>query len=120
MKHLSRVLMVAVSMVLMGACVQAQVDEKLFSDMKWREIGPMRAGRTRALAGVPSEPATFYLGAVNGGVWKTTDAGATWHSIWDVQPTGSMGAIAVSLSNPDIVFVGCGEGLQRPDLSTGD
>ena len=78
--------------------------------MRWREIGPMRAGRTRALAGVPSEPATFYLGAVNGGVWKTTDAGATWHSIWDDQPSGSIGAIAVSLSNPDIVYVGSGEG----------
>src|ERR1700733_8247368 len=120
MKHLSRVLMVAVSMVLMGACVQAQVDEKLFSDMKWREIGPMRAGRTRALAGVPSEPATFYLGAVNGGVWKTTDAGATWHSIWDTESSGSIGSIAVSVSDPNIVYVGSGEGLQRPDLSVGN
>ncbi len=88
--------------------------------MHWREIGPMRAGRTRALAGVPSEPATFYLGAVNGGVWKTTDAGATWRSIWDSEPTGSIGSIAVSASNPDVIYVGSGEGLQRPDLSTGD
>jgi hypothetical protein len=88
--------------------------------MKWREIGPMRAGRTRALAGVPSEPATFYLGAVNGGVWKTTDAGATWHSVWDNEPTGSIGSIAVSESDPKVVYVADGEGLQRPDLSTGD
>ena len=80
----------------------------------------MRAGRTRALAGVPSEPATFYLGAVNGGVWKTTDAGATWHSIWDDQPSGSIGSIAVSLSDPNVIYAGSGEGLQRPDLSTGD
>ena len=79
MKHLSRALFVAVSMILLGTFVQAQVDPRLYSDMKWREIGPMRAGRTRALAGVPSEPATFYLGAVNGGVWKTTDAG--WRRI---------------------------------------
>ena len=121
MKLLSRVLLVAVSMVLIGACVQAQVDAKLFSDMKWREIGPMRAGRTRALAGVPSEPATFYLGAVNGGVWKTTDAGATWHSVWDDQESsGSIGSIAVSLSDPNTIYAGSGEGLQRPDLSTGD
>ena len=97
-----------------------QVDPKLYSDMKWREIGPMRAGRTRALAGVPSEPATFYLGAVNGGVWKTTDAGATWKSVWDEQPSGSIGSVAVSESNPNIVYVASGEGLQRPDLSTGD
>jgi photosystem II stability/assembly factor-like uncharacterized protein len=93
---------------------------KLFSDMRWREIGPMRAGRTRALAGVPSEPATFYLGAVNGGVWKTTDAGATWKSVWDAQPSGSIGTIAVSESEPNVIYVGSGEGLQRPDLSTGD
>jgi photosystem II stability/assembly factor-like uncharacterized protein len=120
MKHLSRVLFVAVSMVLLGICVQAQVDPKLYSDMKWREIGPMRAGRTRALAGVPSEPATFYLGAVNGGVWKTTDAGATWHSVWNKEASGSIGSIAVSLSDPNTIYAGSGEGLQRPDLSTGD
>jgi photosystem II stability/assembly factor-like uncharacterized protein len=120
MKLLSRVWLVAVSMMLIGVCVQAQVDEKLFSDMKWREIGPMRAGRTRALAGVPSEPATFYLGAVNGGVWKTTDAGATWHSVWDKESSGSIGSIAVSLSDPNTIYADSGEGLQRPDLSTGD
>jgi photosystem II stability/assembly factor-like uncharacterized protein len=97
-----------------------QVDPKLYSDMRWREIGPMRAGRTRALAGVPSQPATFYFGAVNGGVWKTTDAGATWNSVWDNQPTGSIGSIAVAESDPDIVYVATGEGLARPDLSTGD
>ncbi|HZL25184.1 MAG TPA: glycoside hydrolase [Acidobacteriaceae bacterium] len=92
----------------------------LFSQMRWREIGPMRAGRTRALAGVASQPATFYIGGVNGGVWKTTDGGATWNSLWDAQPSGSIGAIAVADSDPNIVYVGSGEGLQRPDLSTGD
>ncbi len=96
------------------------VSPSLFSAMRWREIGPMRAGRTRALAGVPSQPATFYFGAVNGGVWKTTDAGHTWQSLWDDQPTGSIGAIAVSESNPNVIYVGSGEGLARPDLSTGD
>ena len=116
----SRIFFIAASILTFASSAFAQVDPQLYSDMRWREIGPLRAGRTRALAGVPSEPATFYLGAVNGGVWKTTDAGATWHSVWDDQPTGSIGAIAVSLSNPDIVYVGGGEGLQRPDLSTGD
>ena len=96
------------------------VSPALFSDMRWREIGPMRAGRTRALAGVPSEPATFYLGAVNGGVWKTTDAGDTWHSLWDKQPSGSIGSIAVALSDPNVIYVASGEGLARPDLSIGD
>ena len=116
----SRIFLIAASVLTVAVSAFAQVDPALYSDMRWREIGPMRAGRTRALAGVPSEPATFYLGAVNGGVWKTTDAGATWHSIWDDEPTGSIGSIAVSLSDPDIVYVGSGEGLQRPDLSTGD
>src|ERR1700742_1836681 len=96
------------------------VNPALYSDMRWREIGPIRAGRTRALAGVPSQPATFYLGAVNGGVWKTTDAGDTWHSVWDNQPTGSIGSIAVALSDPNVVYVASGEGLARPDLSVGD
>ena len=93
---------------------------RLFSAMRWREIGPMRAGRTRALAGVASEPSTFYIGAVGGGVFKTTDAGETWHSLWDDQPTGSIGAIAVAPSDPNVIYVGSGEGLARPDLSTGD
>ena len=92
----------------------------LFSAMRWREVGPMRAGRTRALAGVAGEPSTFYIGAVGGGVFKTTDAGETWHSLWDDQPTGSIGAIAVAPSDPNVIYVGSGEGLARPDLSTGD
>ena len=97
-----------------------QVDAKLFSDMRWREIGPMRGGRVRALTGVPSQPATFYFGMVNGGVWKTTDAGATWQDVWEGQPTGSIGSIAVAETDPNIVYVASGEGLQRPDLATGD
>ena len=105
-----------------GACFAqtSAVSPSLFSGMRWREIGPMRAGRTRALAGVPSQPATFYFGAVNGGVWKTTDAGHTWQSLWNDQPSGSIGAIAVADSNPNVIYVGSGEGLARPDLSTGD
>jgi photosystem II stability/assembly factor-like uncharacterized protein len=113
-------LTVGIALGVASAGVAQSVSPSLFQDMKWREIGPMRAGRTRALAGVPSQPATFYLGAVNGGVWKTNDAGQTWTSLWDDQPTGSIGTIAVSLSNPNVVYVGTGEGLERPDLSTGD
>src|ERR1700761_3143088 len=94
-------------------------DTKLFGDMKWREIGPYRAGRTRALAGVASKPYTFYIGAVNGGVWKTTDAGQTWESLFDDQPTGSIGALAVAESDPNVIYAGSGEGLVRPDLSVG-
>jgi photosystem II stability/assembly factor-like uncharacterized protein len=95
-------------------------DQSLFGELRWRSVGPLRAGRTRAVAGVPSQPNVFYMGVCNGGVWKTTDYGRTWRPIFDDQPTGSIGAIAVSPSNPDVVYVASGEGLQRPDLSVGD
>src|SRR5579862_598240 len=94
--------------------------DSLNQDLEWRMIGPMRGGRTRALAGVPTQPHVFYIGAVNGGVWKTDDAGRTWRPIFDGQPTQSIGAIAVAPSDPNIVYVGSGEGLLRPDLSVGD
>ena len=90
------------------------------NELKWRPIGPMRAGRTKALAGVPSQPFTFYIGMVNGGVWKTSNAGRTWTPIFDDQPTGSIGSIAVAPSDPNVIYVGSGEGLQRPDLAIGD
>jgi photosystem II stability/assembly factor-like uncharacterized protein len=83
-------------------------------------IGPFRGGRTRAAAGVPSQPNVFYMGAVNGGVWKSNDYGRTWNPIFDDQPTQSIGAIAVAPSDPNIVYVGTGEGLHRPDLSVGN
>ena len=98
----------------------AQFPASLYSNLQWRCIGPFRGGRTVAAAGVPGKPNLFYIGVNNGGVWKTTDAGRTWSPIFDGQPTGSIGALAVAPSNPDIIYVGSGEGLRRPDLSTGD
>jgi len=97
-----------------------QWDHKFFSEMRWRCIGPFRGGRTVAISGVPHQPNVFYMAAVNGGVWKTTDFGNTWNPIFDDQPTGSVGALAVAPSDPNIIYVGSGEGLQRPDLATGD
>ena len=91
-----------------------------FQELRWRPIGPFRGGRTKAVDGIPAQPNTFYIGVVNGGVWKTTDAGRTWWPLFDDQPTGSIGAIAIAPSNPNIVYVGSGEGMQRPDLSTGN
>jgi photosystem II stability/assembly factor-like uncharacterized protein len=100
--------------------VGQQLDQKFISEMRWRCIGPFRGGRTVAVSGAPRQPNVFYMAAVNGGVWKTTDFGNTWNPIFDDQPTGSVGALAVAPSDPNVIYVGSGEGLQRPDLATGD
>jgi hypothetical protein len=87
---------------------------RLFREMRWRMIGPHRGGRTKAAAGIPDRPNVFYVGVCNGGVWKTDDYGRTWTPIFDDQPTGSIGAIAIAPSNPDIIYVGSGEGCSGP------
>jgi len=92
----------------------------LYSGLEWRMIGPFRGGRTVGAAGIADQPNVFYIGVNNGGVWKTDDYGHTWAPMFDSQPTGSIGAVAVAPSNSDVVYAGSGEGLQRPDLSVGD
>src|SRR5216117_2906668 len=95
-------------------------DPVLYAALRWRLIGPFRGGRTVAAVGVPGQPNLFYVGVNDGGVWKTTDYGRTWIPIFDDQPTGSIGALAAAPSDPRVLYVGSGEGLQRPDLSVGD
>src|SRR6266852_2792397 len=108
------------ALLLLIAATAIARDPNEFAEMRWRMIGPFRGGRTVAAVGVRGQPGVFYIGVNNGGVWKTNDAGRSWSPIFDQQPTGSIGAIAVAPSDPNIIYVGCGEGLQRPDLSTGD
>ncbi|MBL7960305.1 glycoside hydrolase [bacterium] len=96
------------------------VESKFFDYMKWRMIGPHRGGRTVGAVGVPQEPNVFYIGVNNGGVWKTNDYGRTWFPVFDDQPTGSIGDIVVAPSDPNVIYVATGEGLQRPDLSVGN
>ncbi|HEY0564519.1 MAG TPA: glycoside hydrolase [Terriglobales bacterium] len=99
---------------------QAQMNLKIYDEMQWRCIGPHRAGRTVAISGVPGQQNVFYMAPNNGGVWKTIDYGQTWYPIFEGQPTQSIGALALAPSNPNIIYVASGEGLQRPDLSVGD
>jgi photosystem II stability/assembly factor-like uncharacterized protein len=94
--------------------------QAVYQDLRYRLVGPFRAGRTVGAVGIPSQPNVFFVGVNNGGVWKTDDYGRTWRPIFDGASTGSVGDIAVSPSHPDVIYVGTGEGLHRPDLSTGD
>ncbi|MDQ5836970.1 MAG: glycoside hydrolase [Acidobacteriota bacterium] len=103
-----------------SVALSQQFDQRLYQGMRWRMIGPFRGGRTVGASGVPGRPNVYYVGVNNGGVWKTDDYGRTWVSLFDDQPTGSVGALAVAPSQPDTIYVGSGEGLQRPDLSVGD
>jgi photosystem II stability/assembly factor-like uncharacterized protein len=97
-----------------------QVDEKLFSAMRWRQVGPFRGGRVLAVTGVAGEPNVFYFGGASGGVWKTTDTGVTWQPVFDKQPIASIGAIAVAASDHNIVYVGSGEACIRGNISYGN
>src|SRR5438552_10825825 len=105
---------------LVSIAAAQQYDPTLYSGMRWRMIGAFRDGRTVPIAGVPGKPNVFYIGVNNGGVWRSTDFGHTWQSLFDDQPTQSVGTLAIAPSNPDIIYVGSGEGLRRPDLSIGD
>ena len=103
-----------------SAAIAQQANPSAYNMLHWRMIGPHRGGRTVGAAGVPQQPNVFYIGVNNGGVWKTTDYGRTWNPVFDDQPTGSIGDIAVAPSNPNTIYAGSGEGLQRPDLSIGN
>jgi photosystem II stability/assembly factor-like uncharacterized protein len=118
--HHRILILLACSFSFVGVSLAQQYPESMYQDMRWRMIGPFRGGRTRAVAGVPSQPNLFYIGAVNGGVWKSDDYGRTWTPIFDQVPTQSVGAIAVAPSDPNVIYVASGEGLHRPDLSVGN
>src|ERR1051326_1124200 len=95
--------------------------DSLLNSLEWRCIGPHRGGRSVAVAGDPSDPMTFYFGACAGGVWKTTDAGTYWHNVSDGSfGTGSVGAVAIADSDPNVIYVGTGESCIRNNVSHGD
>jgi len=92
----------------------------LFSGLQWRLLGPFRGGRTDAVTGVPGRPNEFYSGSVNGGLWKTIDAGRVWEPVFDANPVASIGAVAVAPSAPDTVYVGSGECTLRDSTGFGN
>ena len=114
------ILLISFLFLLFSTLNAQSIDPSVMGAMKWRMIGPHRGGRTVGAVGVPQQPNVFYIGVNNGGVWKTTDYGRTWQPIFDDQPTGSVGDVVVAPSNPNVLYVASGEGLQRPDLSVGD
>ena len=111
---------VLITLLCIGSSIAQQIPANTYQELRWRMVGPFRGGRTRAAVGVPSQPNVFYMGQVNGGVWKTTDSGRTWEPIFDNQPAQSIGDIAIVDSDPNIMYVATGEGLRRPDLAIGD
>jgi photosystem II stability/assembly factor-like uncharacterized protein len=114
-----RVLLAGASIAAVMAAPAQTVTPQMYSDMDWRLIGPFRGGRAVAVSGVPGDGTTFYFGSVDGGVWKTTNAGTTWKPVFDGQPVASIGALAVAPSNPKVIYAGTGETDIRSDLASG-
>src|SRR5262245_10663825 len=100
-----------------GAASPADPD---FGDLRWRLVGPFRAGWATAAAGVPGDPATWYFGAADGGVWRTRDAGVTWRPLFDDKGSASIGALAVAPGDSRVIWVGTGQVQQRWDIADGD
>ncbi len=98
----------------------ATINPALYAALKWRTVGPFRAGRVNAISGVIGQPNTFYFGSVGGGVWKSTNIGRTWTPIFDGNNVASIGAIGVAPSNPDVLYVGTGEADMRDSIAFGD
>jgi photosystem II stability/assembly factor-like uncharacterized protein len=113
-------LVVACSFLLAPGVRAQEIPEDLYSTLKWRMIGPFRAGKVNAVAGVPGNSAVYYFGADGGGVWKTTDGGNVWKPIFDSQPVGSIGALALAPSNPNIIYVGSGVNGVYSDIAHGN
>ena len=111
--------MIVLLAVALTAAAQT-VPDTLFNGMKWRLVGPFRGGRSEAVTGIPGDPNTYFFGGAAGGVWKSTDGGGNWIPLFDKQPVSSIGAIAVAESDPNIVYVGTGEGCIRGNLTSGD
>jgi len=118
MRRLSSVIL-WLAATLLPASAQS-LDPSLYADLRWRLVGPFRAGWGTVAEGIPDDPATYYLGNAAGGVWKTEDAGRTWSPIFDQAGSSSVGALALAPSNPKVIYVGTGQIQARYDIGSGD
>jgi photosystem II stability/assembly factor-like uncharacterized protein len=119
--HRCAVILAGCALALLSTIAAADtIDPALFGALKWRSIGPYRGGRALAVAGIPGDADTFYFGAVAGGVWKTTDGGATWEPLTDGTAISSVGALAIAPSDHKVIYVGTGEAAPRGDMTYGD
>ena len=100
-------------------CFAQKIKPEVYSQLKYRHIGPP-GNRTAAVTGVHGDPMVYYIGASSGGVWKSTDGGTTWNPVFDKQPAQSIGALAVSFSDPNVVWAGTGEAFVRSNISIGN
>ncbi len=125
---LRRSLVRAAALVLFAASLAAtsgrialaqSIPQRAYAALRWRLIGPFRGGRVVAVAGIPGDPTTFYFGSVDGGVWKTVNAGVTWEPLFDGEPIASVGALAIAPSDPKVIYVGTGEADLRSDITFG-
>ena len=114
------VLLAGALLMLAPVVTAQQFDANLYSGLRWRMIGPFRGGRVNATSGVIGQPDTFYFGSVGGGLWKSTNAGRTWTSVFDSNNVASIGAIGVAPSNPNVVYVGTGEPDMRDSIAFGN
>jgi photosystem II stability/assembly factor-like uncharacterized protein len=119
-RQASRLVLIAILGAAALPAVAQAPDASQYTGLHWRGIGPYRGGRAVAVTGVVGQPDTFYFGGVAGGVWKTTNAGANWTPIFDKESNGSIGAIAVAPSDPNVIYVGTGEGDLRGNVTWGN
>ena len=117
MSHAGRMMVAA---LLFAAPLVAQLPESSLKAMKWREVGPYRGGRSAAVCGIPQDRDTYYFGACGGGVWKTQDGGRSWKNVSDGAFGASIGAVAVSQWDPNVIYVGGGEKTLRGNVAHGD
>ncbi len=120
LRRLASSLAVLLCLLSTAAAAAAPVPPDTYSDLRWRLVGPLRGGWGTAASGVPGQPETFYFGAADGGVWKTTDAGRTWNPLFDHEKAASVGALVVAPSDPAVLYVGTGQVTTRWDIASGN